>query len=251
MSANVRAESTNGQRPVASLPLTAKGARTRRKLLDAARRVFERDGFLAARVSDIAEEARLAHGSFYTYFTSKEEIFREVFLDVEAKILERPAQPDTHHDPWTAIEVANRRYLEVYRDNAALLMLWEQVAAFDNEFNHMLREWGNVHFVARIEQALRRWQAEGLADPKIEPACAAHALGHMATRFAYLMFGLHEPFDFDTAVDQLTRLWANALGVKEPASSRRKASRGAERQTAKRAKAEPARVASSRGSRAG
>jgi hypothetical protein len=72
----------------------------------------------------------------------------------------------------------------------------------------------------------------------------------MATRFAYLMFGLHEPFDFETAVDQLTRLWANALGVKEPAASRRKASKGAKRKTAKRAKAEPARALSGK-SRAG
>ncbi len=222
MKGNAHAGSTNGEEPVAPAALKAKGVRTRQQLLVAARRVFERDGFLGARITDIAEEARVAHGSFYTYFTSKEEIFREVFLDVQATILERPELRDIDHDPWSAIEAANRRYLEVYRDNAALLALWEQVAAFDNEFSHMVRAWGNEHFVARVEQALRRWQAEGLADPKIEPTYAAHALSHMATRFAYLMFGLHETFDFETAVEQLTRLWANALGIKErPAPTRR------------------------------
>jgi len=219
---NAQAGSTNGEELAAATALTAKGGRTRRQLLVAARRVFERDGFLAARITDIAEEAGVAHGSFYTYFTSKEEIFREVFLDVQATILERPELRDIDHDPWSVIEAANRRYLEVYRDNAALLAVWEQVAAFDNEFSQMVRAWGNEHFVARIEHALRRWQAEGLADPRIEPTYAAHALSHMATRFAYLMFGLHEPFDFETAVEQLTRLWANALGIKELPASRRR-----------------------------
>jgi AcrR family transcriptional regulator len=219
-------ETTDDGQAVAGAPLTARGLRTRQQLLAAARRVFERDGFLAARVTDIAQEAGFAHGSFYTYFSSKEDVFRELFLDVQASILQRPELAEGDRDPWHAIEVANRRYLEVYRDNAALLILWEQVAAFDNDFNQLLREWGNERFVARIERALRRWQAQGVADPAIEPTYAAHALTHMATRFAYLMFGLGEPFEFETAVEQLTRLWANALGVKERAVSRRASSAG-------------------------
>src|SRR5580698_7583907 len=53
-------------------PRSAKGRRTRARLLEAAKAVFERDGFLAARISDIAAEAEVSHGSFYHYFDSKE-----------------------------------------------------------------------------------------------------------------------------------------------------------------------------------
>ena len=51
-----------------------KRARTRQKLLDAARVVFERDGFHDARLADIVQEAQVATGTFYNYYNSKEEI---------------------------------------------------------------------------------------------------------------------------------------------------------------------------------
>ena len=57
-------------------PRSRKGVETRARLLTAAKEVFERDGFLDARISDIVERAGLSHGSFYHYFESKEEVFR-------------------------------------------------------------------------------------------------------------------------------------------------------------------------------
>ena len=65
-----------------------KGIETRARLLGAAKEVFEQDGFLDARISDIAERAGLSHGSFYHYFESKEEVFREVAAEVEQRLSE-------------------------------------------------------------------------------------------------------------------------------------------------------------------
>jgi TetR/AcrR family transcriptional regulator, fatty acid metabolism regulator protein len=53
----------------------------RRLLLDAAVRVFARKGYHAARVGDIAEEAGVAYGLLYHYFSSKEELLRDVFRE--------------------------------------------------------------------------------------------------------------------------------------------------------------------------
>jgi TetR/AcrR family fatty acid metabolism transcriptional regulator len=53
----------------------------RRELLDAAVRVFARDGFHAARVGDVAEEAGVAHGLLYHYFRSKEEVLETIFRE--------------------------------------------------------------------------------------------------------------------------------------------------------------------------
>ena len=50
-------------------------AATRRKLLDAAERIFARDGFEAARLEDIATMAGYSRGAFYANFSSKEDIF--------------------------------------------------------------------------------------------------------------------------------------------------------------------------------
>ena len=53
----------------------------RRLLLDAAVHVFARKGYHAARVGDIAEEAGVAYGLLYHYFSSKEEVLRSVFRE--------------------------------------------------------------------------------------------------------------------------------------------------------------------------
>ena len=64
-------------------PCSQRGTRTRASLVAAARAVFERDGYLASRVTDIADEARVAHGTFYTYFDSKDEVFAAVLHELQ------------------------------------------------------------------------------------------------------------------------------------------------------------------------
>lgn len=53
----------------------------RRQILDAAIRVFARQGFHATRVSDIADEAGVAYGLVYHYFRSKDEVLNELFVE--------------------------------------------------------------------------------------------------------------------------------------------------------------------------
>jgi TetR/AcrR family transcriptional regulator, fatty acid metabolism regulator protein len=56
-------------------------AEKRRQILDAAVRVFARQGFHATRVSDIADEAGVAYGLVYHYFSSKDEVLNELFIE--------------------------------------------------------------------------------------------------------------------------------------------------------------------------
>src|SRR4051794_30202374 len=51
----------------------------RRQILDAAIRVFARQGFHSCRVSDIADEAGVAYGLVYHYFDSKDQVLNELF----------------------------------------------------------------------------------------------------------------------------------------------------------------------------
>ena len=59
----------------------AAAAEKRRQILDAAVRVFARQGFHACRVSDIADEAGVAYGLVYHYFASKDEVLDTLFLE--------------------------------------------------------------------------------------------------------------------------------------------------------------------------
>jgi AcrR family transcriptional regulator len=72
--------------PVARRPRTARGDRTRRALLDAAAREFGVKGFHDTGISDITREAKVALGSFYTWFDSKEAIFRALVADMSERV---------------------------------------------------------------------------------------------------------------------------------------------------------------------
>ena len=67
---------------------TSTGASDKRQLiLDAAVRVFARDGYHTSRVGDIAEEAGVAHGLLYHYFSSKDELLETVFRETWSAML--------------------------------------------------------------------------------------------------------------------------------------------------------------------
>ncbi len=70
----------------ASVPRRAKGERTRRKILDAAERVFAAVGYHDASIVKITEAADVAQGTFYLYFQSKLEVFEEVVADLNQRV---------------------------------------------------------------------------------------------------------------------------------------------------------------------
>jgi TetR/AcrR family fatty acid metabolism transcriptional regulator len=74
----------------------------RRAILDAAVRVFARQGFHACRVSDIADEAGVAYGLLYHYFPSKEEVLNTLFLERWGVMLEMIREVDAEQIPVRA-----------------------------------------------------------------------------------------------------------------------------------------------------
>ena len=74
--------------------MTAAATERRRQILDAAVRVFARQGFHTCRVSDIADEAGVAYGLVYHYFSSKEQILDTLFLDRWEVMLDAIAAAD-------------------------------------------------------------------------------------------------------------------------------------------------------------
>lgn len=197
--------------------LTARGLRTRNQLLQAGRKIFERDGFAAARITDISDLAGVAHGTFYTYFDAKETIFQELIELVRDEMLAGSASaviPENEQGdaPWQAVARANRRYLTAYRENAQLMVIWEQAATINDVFRDMLTD-SRKRFAERSQKAIVGYQRAKVADPDLDPAFAAVALGAMVSRFAYIWFAGKEDYDFDDAVSQLTVLWCNAMGM--------------------------------------
>lgn len=205
---------------VRPLPATVRGARTRAGLIAAARQVFERDGYLDAKLTDITKTARCATGSFYTYFAGKDEIFAAVLEQAQQDMMHpgmgRVSEAD---DPYAVLEASNRAYLEAYRRNAKLMGLLEQVAQVDTTFRAFRSQRADA-FIQRNAAGIAELQDRRIADPHVDPLLASRALSGMVSRLAYSAFVLDEvaddgEVDFEVLVGTVTRLWANALRFPE------------------------------------
>jgi AcrR family transcriptional regulator len=72
-------------------PRTARGERTLRKILDAAREEFGERGFSDSSIVGITQRAGVALGTFYTYFDSKEALFKALVSDMSAQVRDHVA----------------------------------------------------------------------------------------------------------------------------------------------------------------
>ena len=181
------------------IPTTRRGQQTRAALVEAAAAVFAEKQFLATNVADIATRAGTAHGTFYRYFESKEDIFRQVAIDLQRKMrahgeTDRTAVPTSFESVedellWR-ITRANHRYLAAYQEHARLFAVIEQVATFNEELLAIRKEIRRG-FVDHAHASIERMQREGLAFDDVDARYAASALGSMVDRFAYVLSLIH------------------------------------------------------------
>jgi AcrR family transcriptional regulator len=194
--------------------LTTRGVATRARLITGARQVFEEAGFVDARIGDIANAANTSHGSFYTYFDSKEEILiaaaKEVFDELRAATrLQLHAKSATE-----AIEIVNVQYLDAWIRNKQMMRTIHQASGFLPE---ILEELGAAHRlqVSRYANTLQQMQNDGLIYTDLDPYHTACALGSMVEQSIQWWIGRDEPYTRATALDTLNKLWIRAIGLVE------------------------------------
>jgi len=198
--------------------LTARGRRTRAALVEAAKLVFAETPFADTRIADITARAGVANGTFYTYFDSKEEIFREVAAGVLDAMLRAPVRDPnaTEHDPIRDVEYASRAYFKVVVENAVVARSIEQLVPVDRDIT-VERRSTIVGSIKRTDQWIRRLQAQGICDD-IDPWTTAIALQTMTIRVAYdhlLPHANEDTADVDAMARAVARIWARTVGLEK------------------------------------
>lgn len=182
-------------------PDTGVAAERRRQILDAAVRVFARQGFHGSRVSDIADEAGVAYGLLYHYFRSKDQLLSTVFSERWELMLEAIEAADRrdatgrdklddiagfivgsyHHDPdlmkVIIVEVTRaansfgRTHLDEIRKAfdgiAAIVAAAQQAGEFRADADP---QFAAMSFYGVVEQALTAWIFGQLGDTEEEIA---------------------------------------------------------------------------------
>ncbi len=188
--------------------------------MEAARLLFESQGYFTTNVNDISAEAGVAYGTFYIYFSSKEDVFGEVVKELQQQFRAIAAgEPHVGTDPASHIERANRGFLRAYQQTASMQRVLEQASTINPQQEKERRE-ANLYWRERARKAIVDWQFDGVVDRDIDAFYAANALGAMVDRYAYLWFVLGQEHDFDEAVEQLTHLYCNALGIRHKITPR-------------------------------
>lgn len=196
---------------------SSKAARTRARLIDAARDAFEENGFLGSPVADIVKRAGVAHGTFYHYFESRDDVLREVARQADQR-LNAPMQEvilrrDSGMPPAQRIRQGVRAFLEAYRDEARIMGVVEEAARYDARLREARRK-RLRNYIDELAGSIGALQRRGLADATLHAPVASAVLGSITIRFPemWLVDGLVD-CTLDEAAEHIARIFINALGL--------------------------------------
>ena len=156
--------------------MSTAAAEKRRVILDAAVRVFARQGFHTCRVSDIADEAGVAYGLVYHYFSSKEAILDTLFLERWDVMLAAIAEADgSGRPPREKLEAVAGFIIDSFRHDPDLMkVIIVEVTRAANTFG--LTHLGKIREAyAGIAAIVAGGQAAGAFRTEITPEFAAQA----------------------------------------------------------------------------
>ncbi|MFM5908492.1 MAG: TetR/AcrR family transcriptional regulator [Novosphingobium sp.] len=191
------------------VPRTERGRRTQRAILDAAAAEFGEKGFHESSIVSITIRAGVALGSFYTYFDSKEALFKALVADMSGRVRDRVA-PVLRGHQGGAIEaegVALEAFLRFAREHKEIYRIIDEAEFVAPE------DW-RAHYLNTAARILDRLQAARAKDELgIEPS-EVHAWAIMGMNvFLGLRFGVMDASsDLGEVADAANALLRDGLG---------------------------------------
>ena len=178
--------SLGGGRPAQDRELRAQGRQTVRRLLEAGLAEFDERGFQAVRVDDIVRRARTSHGTFYLYFSNKDDFFKALLRDAlhDMGVITDAFPVVTRNDAGrAALRQWVSTFCETYSAHAAVIRILSQADVVGEEV------WGDgLQLLFRLAEAITQgmtaaspgWQAPAPPAGAGETAAGHQAAGRAA-----------------------------------------------------------------------
>ena len=190
-------------------PLSKRGERTRRRLLEAAEAVFAELGYHDASIVKITEAAGVGQGTFYLYFASKKDVFGELVVDLNHRV--RQAMTEAASRGGTRAEKERLGFAAFFRftaEHPALYRIIRQAEFVSPETLQLHYERLTSGYVSGLRQAMEAGEiAEG--DPELL-AWALMGIGELVGMRWILWAGRDELSP--EMLDELGRIIARTLG---------------------------------------
>ena len=192
-------------------PRTARGERTLRKILDAALDEFGDKGFSDASIVGITRRARVALGTFYTYFDSKEAVFQALVRDMSTQV--RDTVAPALQDATDALDGEGRAltsFLEFVRSHRQVYRIIDEAEFVDPEgFRDHYRTTAE-RIAARLQAGKDKGEVAAM-DSQLATEVEAWALMGMNV-FLGLRFGVWGKEPADEVTRAANRLLRDGLG---------------------------------------
>jgi TetR/AcrR family transcriptional regulator, fatty acid metabolism regulator protein len=150
-------------------------AEKRKLLLDAAVRVFARAGYHGSRVGDIAEEAGVAHGLLYHYFSSKEEVLQTIFRENWGELIERFRAVEAADEPaGEKLEGIAKILLRTWRNDPDLVTVMVREVARSTQLEGQVEEVREAFAI--VQRMIEQGQQEGTFRDDVDARLASWLL---------------------------------------------------------------------------
>jgi AcrR family transcriptional regulator len=194
---------------------SAAGAPTRTRLVEAGWELFNKQPYPAVHIAEISARAGVTPGSFYSYFQSKEVLFREVAERALEELYSygRTDPTNAEGNPVRDIAYGIRQYFLVVSRLRVIAESIEQVYVVDDDVR-MTRRGTVMQGAKRIERWIVRLQQAGICPSDVDAWLTALALQTMTINLAYdQLVRRDRPQDIDALVGAVTPIWARSVGL--------------------------------------
>ena len=207
----VRAPASRRRRVAMAMPevsepdrdLRPRGEKTRIRLLEAGAQVLPARGYHDARVDDIVAAAGVSHGTFYRYFSNKDDFFRTLAEAASARMIELLDRLELDA-PSDDLRAWLREYFAAYKADGGVISTWQEM-----QTNEALAAFSQQVAASVYTRLVRLLDRRDFGDPVVD----AVALLALIERGPYSVYTLHFATEADVIEATITVIRRGLLAL--------------------------------------
>ncbi|MDP8257097.1 MAG: TetR/AcrR family transcriptional regulator [Candidatus Alcyoniella australis] len=185
------------------------------KILQAAIKVFAKNGFHKSKISQIANEAGVADGTIYLYFKNKDDILIKLFEEnLETLISQFKSRLEQVHDPVEKLKTFIHLHLTTMEANQALAEVLTVELRQSHKFmkEYVPRKFAD--YMQIVSYIVREGKDQGVFDAEVKPGVFKRALfGALDEMVLYWVLTPKRKYSLKTAEEQIYRIFVKGILV--------------------------------------
>jgi len=183
------------------------------RIIEAATKVFAKNGFYQSKISEIAKEAKVADGTIYIYFENKDDILISLFEEqMKAVIDNMEVQISGIDDPAKKLERFASTHLDLIEKNQDMAEIIQVELRQSGKF---MKEYKNEKFIQYldiIENIITEGQKRGIFKEDVIPKVAKRAFfGALDEVSRFWVLSTRRQYDIRTVAKQISEYFLNGI----------------------------------------